>query len=72
MLIAILVLSIFNTGLIFILGLSIFGAQQDIAKKAIALINHNTDSDVETALTAIYNMDSLKQKVEVSGEAEIP
>lgn len=72
MLIAILILTIFNTGMIMVLGLGGFSATQDTIRKAEKAINYNTDKDTETALTALFNQDSLKQKAEMSGEVEIP
>ena len=72
MLIAILVLTIFNTGLIFIIGLGGLTATQDIMRKThIATLKH-IDDRTETAVTAIYNMDSLKQKVMMTGRTDIP
>ena len=71
MIVAILILTIFNTGMIAIIGLGSFGAIQDLIKKAVYAVNKHTDQDIETLGTAIYNMDSLKQKATMSGKAEL-
>lgn len=71
MIIAILILTIFNTGLILLIGLGSFGAIQDLIKKAVYSVNKHTDQDIETLGTAIYNMDSLKQKATMGGKAEL-
>lgn len=70
MLTAILLLIIFDTGLILLC----FGAvallrkeQQEAEKK----LEGHIDKDIETAVTAIYNMDSVKQKVTMNGRCEI-
>ena len=71
MIIAILILTVFNTGLIFILGIGGVGMLKDlIVKEHKATIAH-IDDRTETAVTAIYNMDSLKQKAEMSGRVEV-
>ena len=72
MLTIILILLIFNTGMNLVLILSATALIKEHQVKAVKTINYNTDKDVETALTAIYNMDSLKQKAEMGGEVEIP
>ena len=71
MLIAILILTIFNTGLILLVMGAVGMALKEI-EKAVKEINRNTDHDTESALTAIYNMDSLKQKVKMNGSVDLP
>lgn len=70
MLIAILILTIFNTGLILLMigGLVLY--KEDI-EHFIAAATHHTDESIEAATTALYNMDSIKQKVTMSGKVEI-
>ena len=70
MLIAILVLTIFNTGLTLLMigGLVLY--KEDI-EHFIAAAAHHTDESIEAATTALYNMDSIKQKVEMTGKCEI-
>lgn len=61
MLLAILLITIFNTGLI-LLGLGgIVMCKEDVLK-GINLAAKHTDESIESATTAIFNMDSLKQK----------
>ena len=70
MLIAILVLTIFNTGLIlFVLG-GIIVSKEELEKKMVACAKH-TDESIETATTALFNMDSIKQKADMSGRFEL-
>ena len=71
MLTAILILTIFNTGLIMFFGIGGVGA---INAKTIEIGNKivkHTDESINTATTAIFNMDSLKQKAEMQGEVEV-
>jgi hypothetical protein len=44
--------------------------REDIKKIVSVAVNH-TDDSISTAVTAIFNMDSLKQKAEMSDEVEI-
>ena len=67
MLIAILILTIFNTGLIFVIGVGAVGSIGDAIRKA----TRHTDESIEAATTALYNKESIKQKVEMSGRFEI-
>lgn len=71
MLTAILILTIFNTGLILVIGLGGFTALQDLIRKVHKHTLAHIDDRTETAVTAIYNMNSLKQKAEMSGKAEL-
>lgn len=71
MLIAILILTIFNTGLIVLIGLGSFGSLREQIHKEHKLTRDNTDKDTEIALEAVFNMGSLKQKVKMSGKVEI-
>lgn len=71
MITVILILTILNTGLILLIGLGSFGAIKDLIKKAVCAVNKNTDQDMETLGTAVFNMDSLKQKATMSGKAEL-
>lgn len=70
MLIAILVLTIFNTGLAFLIIGGMVAYKEDI-EHFIAAATHHTDESIEAATTALYNMDSIRQKVTMSGEVEI-
>lgn len=71
MLIAILILTIFNIGLTILIGLGGLSLiKQDMTYIAARAMKH-TDQSIEAATTALYNMDSIKQKVEMSGEVEI-
>ena len=71
MLIAILILTIFNIGLTILLGfggLSLMKAEMiSVATKAMK----HTDGSIEAATTALFNKESLKQKAEMSGEVEV-
>lgn len=71
MLIAILILTIFNIGLTIIIGLSATAIIKVEMISAITAGVKHTDQSIEAATTALYNMDSLKQKVEMSGEVEV-
>lgn len=70
MLIAILILTIFNTGLALLIIGGMVAYKEDI-EHFIAAATHHTDESIEAATTALYNMDSIKQKVTMSGEVEI-
>lgn len=67
MLIAILILTIFNTGLALIIIGGMVAYKEDI-EHFIAAAAHHTDESIEAATTALYNMDSIKQNVEMKGE----
>lgn len=71
MLIAILILTIFNTGMIFILGVGGVGCLRDLIMAQHTFTRKTIESDIEQATTAIFNMDSLKQKATMSGKAEL-
>lgn len=71
MLTAILILTIFNTGLILIIGLGGIGFFKDFMLRSIKYMVDHTDSSIEAATTALFNADSLKQKAEMSGKAEL-
>lgn len=70
MLIAILIIAIFNTGLILLVigGLNMY--KNEIISY-IAASTKRVEEDIENATTAIYNMDSIKQKVDMNGSFEI-
>lgn len=70
MLIAILILTIFNIGLSFFAVAGIAFIKDDILK-AIAAAARHTDGSIEAATTALFNKESLKQKAEMSGEVEV-
>lgn len=67
MLIAILILTIFNTGLLLleIGGMILY---KDEVESFVAAATKHTDESIEAATTALYNMDSIKQNVEMKGE----
>ena len=71
MLTAILIITIFNTGLIFLLGIGAIGSIKEFIYKATRILESRIDDRTETAVTAIYNMDSMKQKANMSGKAEL-
>lgn len=71
MIVAILILTIFNTGLIFILGIGVMGALKEFIFSAERQLEKHIDDRTETAVTAIYNMDGLKAKATMSGKVEI-
>lgn len=68
MLIAILILMIFNTLLIIVMSATVVAIIKDQATSVAALAIKHTDQSIEAATTALYNMDSIKQKVEMKGE----
>lgn len=70
MLIAILILTIFNIGLSLLIIGGMVAYKEDI-EHFIAAAVHHTDESIEAATTALYNIDSIKQKVTMSGEVEI-
>lgn len=68
---AILILTIFNTGLIIIIGLGGIGFIKDVILAATEHVKIHVDKDTEDLGTAIFNMDSLKAKASSSGKAEL-
>ena len=71
MIVMILILTAFNTGLIILLaGCAIYTLRKDMTDIAIQMVKHS-DESIEAATTAIYNMDSLKQKAKMSGRADL-
>ena len=71
MLIAILIISIFNTGLIILMSCGLMGALRQEMIRTVTAGTKHTDESIEALGTAVFNMDSLKQKVEMSGEVEV-
>jgi hypothetical protein len=70
MLIAILILTVFNTGLVLL----VIGGLNMCKNEIISYVAASTkriEEDIENATTAIYNMDSIKQKVDMNGSFEI-
>lgn len=67
MLIAILILTIFNTGLALIIIGGMVAYTAEIEHFIVAASKH-TDESIEAATTALYNMDSIKQNVKMKGE----
>ena len=70
MLTAILILTIFNIGLIFFCLIGLASLNEEL-KKSEERIKRNTDEDLAELGTMVFNMDALKQKVRMSGKAEI-
>ena len=71
MLTAILLLTIFNTGLILFFGIGGVGAVNAKTIEVGTKVIRHTDESINTATTAIFNMDSLKQKANMQGEVEV-
>ena len=71
MLIAILILTIFNIGLTMLLIGGAIGVIKDYIDKAVDKINNNTDEDMSSIGTAIFNAESIKQKVKMGGSVEL-
>ena len=75
MITAILILTIFNTGMIIVLGCAVYGAiRHDMINIGNMIIKHTSDYTkyaVESAMDALYNEGSLKQKAEMSGKVEV-
>lgn len=70
MIIAILILTFFNTGLLILL----IGGATVYRTEILKSTNAQTDvleQDIEALGTALYNMDSIKQKVEMTGRCEL-
>ena len=71
MITVIFILTIFNTGLILLMSAGIIGTvRSENAKMLNTALNH-VDDTYEALGTAIFNMDSIKQKVKMSGKAEV-
>lgn len=70
MLIAILILTVFNTGLILLVigGLNMYKSE---LISYIAASTKRVEEDIENATTAVFNMESIKQKVDMTGRFEI-
>lgn len=70
MLTIILILTIFNTGLLFFVigGLVVY---KDELGKAMVVLNKHTDESIEALGTAMFNMDSLKAKASTQGKVEV-
>lgn len=71
MIIAILIITIFNTGLIILMSGAVLMDLKRHTADTAKVINDNTDKDIEALGTAIFNMESLKQKAEMGGKAEL-
>lgn len=71
MILAILLISVFNTGLIIIMGGGVIATLKDYINCTKKQIIDRVDDDIEQLGTAIYNMDSLKQKARQCGKAEV-
>ena len=70
MLIAILILTIFNIGL-SILAISGIAMIKDDILKAIAASARHTDESIESATTALFNKETIMQKAEMTGKFEV-
>lgn len=71
MITVILILTIFNTGLILLMAGGLLSTlRQDMAKMLSKTLRH-VDETYEALGTAIFNMDSIKQKVNMSGKVEL-
>ena len=70
MLIAILILTIFNTGLILFCLIGNVVINDNIIREMKKATAH-TDESIENATTALFNMDSIKQKVDMTGRFEL-
>lgn len=71
MILAILLISVFNTGLILILAGGMLQTLKQYIADTAKCINDNTDKDIEASTTAIFNMDSIKTTAERKGKFEI-
>lgn len=67
MIVAALIILIFNTGLIILLSEVVCR----VVKAEIKELQEHIDNSIEMATTAIYNMDSIKQKVDMVGRFEL-
>ena len=70
MLTAILIITIFNTGLL-LLNIGALAVLVDEHRKGVEAIKKEVAEDIETATTAIFNMDSIKQKAGMNGRFEL-
>jgi hypothetical protein len=70
MLTAILIITIFNTGLL-LLNIGALAVLVDEHRKGVEAIKKEVAEDIETATTAVFNMDSIKQKAEMNGSFEL-
>lgn len=71
MTVAILILLIFNTGLLMVLsGGVLWAARKDMTDVSASMIKH-IDESIEAGVTALFNKESLKQKAEMTGKAEL-
>ena len=71
MLIAILILMIFNIGLTILIGFGGLSLMKAEMTNIAAVAMKHTDQSIEAATTALFNKESLKQKAEMSGEVEV-
>ena len=70
MLIAILLLTIFNAGLL-ILTVGAIAILTDEHRKGVVAIKKTVDEDAEILGEAMFNMESIKQKIEMTGRFEL-
>ena len=70
MITAILILVAFNTGMLLVLIGGICMYKDEIISYIAASTKH-VDESIESATTAVFNMDSIKQKVETTGRFEL-
>lgn len=71
MLNVILILTIFNTGLLIVLSVAVVSAiRMETAKMFNTALRH-VDETYRELGELIYNMDAIKQKATMSGKAEI-
>ena len=71
MIIAILILTIFNTGLLIVLSAAMVSVIKTEIAKMLNIALHHVDETYAELGTWIYNMDSTKQKAEMSGKVEL-
>lgn len=69
--IAILILLIFNTGLMIVLAAAVLSAVRTEIAKMLNTALHHVDETYGELGELIYNMDAVKQKAIMSGKAEI-
>lgn len=70
MTVAILILTIFNIGLsLLIIGGMV--AYKTELESFIAAATKHTDESIESATTALFNVDSIKQKADMTGRFEL-
>ena len=70
MITAILIILAFNTGLL-LLSFGAIAVLSNEVKKSFAKQTDIIESDIEALGTAMFNMDSIKQKVNTSGRFEV-